>query len=223
MIRTARPLAWIAGGLLGAGVVVGAITAVDDTPPHTPLAGALDGGPGTASDPAAWPTSAPTISVGPTSPATTEPTPVELGADTSLGAAPLGPGATVSPATPVSADDSSAQEPDPVGGSPRPVPLPVLRRLLHQPGLHGTFVVDTADGPRTAVMQRGRVIGTGPDAMTVRSADGFTRTWLLGDQTEVRFAGLLLPLDAVQPGDTVHAAGYAQGPIWVAEIVIVPF
>ena len=54
MIRTTRPLAWIAGGLLGVGVVLGAITAVDDAPPHPPLAGALDPGAESASDPPAF-------------------------------------------------------------------------------------------------------------------------------------------------------------------------
>lgn len=43
MIRTTRPMAWVAGGLLGAGVIAGAIVAVDASPPHEYTADAPSG------------------------------------------------------------------------------------------------------------------------------------------------------------------------------------
>jgi hypothetical protein len=63
---------------------------------------------------------------------------------------------------------------------------PAVRRHLRRNTLHGEITVQGRDGVRTVVVQRGAVTAVDGRAVTVKSADGWTLTWTLGDDVRVR-------------------------------------
>jgi hypothetical protein len=77
---------------------------------------------------------------------------------------------------------------------------------------HGELVVKTNDGFQTVVVQRGEVTAVSDDSVTVRSADGFTRTWKLDDETRVRKNHEKADAGAIVKGDPVQVAGPNDGP-----------
>jgi hypothetical protein len=84
-------------------------------------------------------------------------------------------------------DEASAGRPD--GRLPMP-PHGGIRGfkhgLGHGPVLHGEFVVTKeGGGTRTVATQHGKVTEVGDDKLTVRSDDGFTRTYATDDDTRV--------------------------------------
>jgi hypothetical protein len=75
--------------------------------------------------------------------------------------------------------------------------------------LHGEFVTPNGSGYRTMAVQRGRVENVGATSLTVRSADGFTRTYAVDDNTLVN-AGRDGIAD-VKQGDTVGVVAVVDG------------
>jgi hypothetical protein len=92
-----------------------------------------------------------------------------------------------------------------------------LRVLLHRNVLHGEAVVQTKDGPRTVVVQRGTVTAVDAAKITVKSSDGFTLTWTLGDPLRV-----VEHRRTIQPSDvTVGAEVGVAGPTGTARLIVI--
>ncbi|HVB26916.1 MAG TPA: hypothetical protein VNE21_03265 [Mycobacteriales bacterium] len=85
-----------------------------------------------------------------------------------------------------------------------------LRRTLH-----GQFVVRSKGGYETLDLQRGILTTASSTAVTVRSPDGFTRTYALTGATRIRERGQTEPVSALAAGDrvTVVAVETPTGPV----------
>jgi hypothetical protein len=75
--------------------------------------------------------------------------------------------------------------------------------------LHGELTVQTKDGVQTFLVQRGTVTAVGSGSVTVRSSDGFTRTWKVDAGTKFGKAGAT-SLAAITKGDLVGVVGLAS-------------
>ncbi|WKU03338.1 hypothetical protein [Micromonospora sp. HUAS LYJ1] len=96
------------------------------------------------------------------------------------------------------------------------------RVLLGRNGLHGEAVVQTKDGTKTVVVQRGEVTAIDGDSATVKSTDGFTLTWKLGDQLRVVERRTTVKASDVTVGSKVNVAGAKDGDASVARLIVVP-
>lgn len=98
-----------------------------------------------------------------------------------------------------------------------------LRVLLGKNTLHGEAVVKTKDGTtKTIVVQRGTVTALTNTTITVKSTDGFTLTWTLGDQLRVVEHRTTIQPSQVAVGTEVGIAGSKDGDKTVARLVIIP-
>jgi hypothetical protein len=106
------------------------------------------------------------------------------------------------------------------------------QRWRHRPGLanrvwlrrnllHGEVVVQTDDGTRTVLVQRGEVTALSETELAVASSDGFTQTWALGDELRVIEARDTVDPQQLRPGDPVGVAGALVGDGPVARIVVI--
>ncbi|GAA0810271.1 hypothetical protein [Spirilliplanes yamanashiensis] len=93
------------------------------------------------------------------------------------------------------------------------------RRLLRKNTLHGELTVQTKNGPRTVVAQRGEVTAVDAAGLTVKSADGFTLTWTFGGKLRVRQDGKAAERTAITTGAQVGVAGAEDGAATVARLV----
>ena len=93
------------------------------------------------------------------------------------------------------------------------------RKLLRKNTLHGELTVQTKNGPRTVVAQRGEVTAADAAGLTVKSADGFTLTWTFGDKLRVRQGGKDAERAAITTGAQVGVAGAKDGAATVARLV----
>jgi hypothetical protein len=75
--------------------------------------------------------------------------------------------------------------------------------------LHGELTVQTKDGVQTFLVQRGTVTAVGSGSVTVRSSDGFTRTWKVDASTKFGKAGAT-SIGANNKGDLVGVVGLAS-------------
>ncbi|MEV4767837.1 hypothetical protein [Micromonospora humida] len=96
------------------------------------------------------------------------------------------------------------------------------RVKLGRNGLHGEAVVQTKDGTKTVVVQRGEVTAIDGDSVTVKSTDGFTLTWKLGDQLRVVERRTTVKASDVKVGTRVNVAGARDGDASVARLIVVP-
>ena len=97
------------------------------------------------------------------------------------------------------------------------------RVLLGRNGLHGEAVVQTKDGgTKTVVVQRGEVTAVDGDSVTVKSTDGFTLTWKLGDQLRVVERRTTVKANDLKVGTRVNVAGARDGDASVARLIVVP-
>ncbi|QDY11233.1 hypothetical protein FJK98_32285 [Micromonospora sp. HM134] len=96
------------------------------------------------------------------------------------------------------------------------------RVQLGRNGLHGEAVVQTKDGTKTVVVQRGEVTAIDGDSATVKSTDGFTLTWKLGDQLRVVERRTTVKASDVKVGTKVNVAGARDGDASVARLIVVP-
>lgn len=99
---------------------------------------------------------------------------------------------------------------------------PHLRKLLRKNTLHGEIVVETKDGPKTVVVQRGEVTAIDDDSVTVKSSDGYTVEWAFGDDLRVRERRDTVQPSAVKVGTEVGVAGAIDGDRTVARLVVIP-
>ena len=117
--------------------------------------------------------------------------------------------ATPSPRPSVSASGNATQ-PD-QDGRKHPRRPAFLKRLQH-----GEFVVRDRDGFRTVAVQRGEVTAVSPSAVTLRSADGFARTYVVTGDTKIRSRGAAGSIGDVQRGEAVTVVATKDGDRYVA-------
>jgi hypothetical protein len=77
-------------------------------------------------------------------------------------------------------------------------------------GLHGEFTIKKPDGTfQTMATQTGEVTAVSPSSITVKSEDGFSRTYSVDENTVVGSGRD--GIGSVKTGDTVHVAGVVDG------------
>jgi len=95
-----------------------------------------------------------------------------------------------------------------------------LRRQLRANTLHGEVVVQSKDGPKTIVVQRGEVTAVSGDELTVKSADGFSLTWAVGDKLRVVQNRKAADQSAIKTGGQIGVAGVKDGEASRARLVV---
>jgi hypothetical protein len=88
--------------------------------------------------------------------------------------------------------------------------------------LHGEAVVQTEEGTKTVVVQRGEVTAITATSVTVKSTDGFTLTWTFSDQLRVFERRNQIQPSAVAVGARIGVAGEKQAAGPVARLIVLP-
>jgi hypothetical protein len=88
--------------------------------------------------------------------------------------------------------------------------------------LHGEAVVQTDEGTKTVVVQRGTVTAIDASTVTVKSSDGFTLKWTFGSPLHVVEHRTQIQPSAIAVGTDVGVAGIKQGDTAVARLIVVP-
>ncbi|GIJ10620.1 hypothetical protein ACFFMR_15395 [Micromonospora andamanensis] len=97
------------------------------------------------------------------------------------------------------------------------------RVLLRRNTLHGEVVVKTRDGgTKTVAVQRGKVTALADDKITVRSTDGFTRTWTFADDLRVVERRKSIESTDIKVGTKLGVAGALNGEQAQARLIVVP-
>jgi hypothetical protein len=121
-----------------------------------------------------------------------------------------GPAATPSPG-------ASADHARRLGGVRR-----ALRVKLRKNVLHGETVVQTKDGTKTVVVQRGQVTAVTATSVTVKSTDGFTQTWTFGDKFTVVHDRTKVQLGDIKQGAQIAMAGAKSAGTSTARLAVLP-
>jgi hypothetical protein len=96
------------------------------------------------------------------------------------------------------------------------------RVLLRKNMLHGEAVVQTRDGTKTIVVQRGTVTAIDGTTITVKSADGYTLTWTFGDRMHVVEHRTSIEAQQIAVGTEVGVAGGRDGDQTIARLIVIP-
>ena len=96
------------------------------------------------------------------------------------------------------------------------------RKWLRHNTLHGEVVVQTKDGTKTVLVQRGEVTAVGDTTMTVKSTDGFSQTWTFGEKPRVVERRTTVQPKDIAVGDEVGVAGTKNGDQSLANLVVIP-
>jgi len=88
--------------------------------------------------------------------------------------------------------------------------------------LHAEAVIQTDEGLKTVVVQRGTVTAASTTSITVKSTDGYTLTWTVGDATKVIVNRVKSEIGAISVGTEVGVAGAKEGDAVNARLVVVP-
>lgn len=98
-----------------------------------------------------------------------------------------------------------------------------VRVLLAKNTLHGEAVVQKKDGTTiTVLVQKGVITELTADHVTVKSADGYTLTWTLGDQLRVVEKRKSVQPSEVKVGQQIGVAGAKQQDDVVARFILIP-
>jgi hypothetical protein len=100
---------------------------------------------------------------------------------------------------------------------------PLARTLLRGRVLHAEAVVQTKEGVRTLLSQRGTITAIDGDSVTVKSTDGFTLTWTFDDELRVIDRRRTVQPTELAEGAEVGVAGAKDGDRSVARLIIRPF
>jgi hypothetical protein len=95
------------------------------------------------------------------------------------------------------------------------------RKFLRKNTLHGEITVQGKDGVRTVVVQRGTVSAVDAATLSVKSSDGFTLTWTLGDKVKVVQDKAKVEAGAIKVGGAVGVAGAQDGNVTIARLVAI--
>jgi hypothetical protein len=128
------------------------------------------------------------------------------------------------PAAAVTAVDPS---PNPSGAAPKDRRDALRKRrevrvLLRPNTLHGEMVVQTRDGTKTVLVQRGEVTALDSASITVKSTDGYTLTWTYAADLRVVERRTQVQPDQVKVGDQLGIAGTKDGDAAVARLIVIP-
>jgi hypothetical protein len=87
--------------------------------------------------------------------------------------------------------------------------------------LHGEGVIKTKGGTQPVAMQHGTVTAVSDSSITLKSSDGYTKTWSLNDSVHVVEHRKTLQPNSIKVGSDLIVAGPRQGTTFTASIVIV--
>jgi len=135
----------------------------------------------------------------------------------SVGVAMAADNGSASPSTSASASASTPANGSGATGTTAPKKLHSLRSRA----LHGEFVVQTKDGLKTVVLQKGSVTALSATSVTVKSTDGFTVTWTINDQTKVRKDKAPAASTALKSGLVVRVVGPKDGSTTTARVIAI--
>ena len=82
--------------------------------------------------------------------------------------------------------------------------------------------MQTDEGLKTVVVQRGTITAASPNSITVKSSDGYTVTWTVVDTTKVIVNRARSEISAVAVGAEVGVAGSKEGDATTARLIVVP-
>ena len=88
--------------------------------------------------------------------------------------------------------------------------------------LHAEAVIQTDEGLKTVVVQRGTVTAASSTSITVKSSDGYTVTWTVVDSTKVIVNRAKAEIGAITVGAEVGVAGSKEGDATNARLIVVP-
>ena len=88
--------------------------------------------------------------------------------------------------------------------------------------LHAEGVVQTDEGLKTVVVQRGTVTAASTTSITVKSTDGYIVTWTVVDSTTVIVNRAKSEIGEVSVGTEVGVAGSKEGDAINARLIVVP-
>ncbi|MBX6358281.1 MAG: hypothetical protein IRZ05_20825 [Micromonosporaceae bacterium] len=97
-----------------------------------------------------------------------------------------------------------------------------VRVALRHNLMHGELVVQTPDGPRTVLVQRGEVTEISDTGLTVKSADGFSQSWTYASDLRVIESRSTITPRELQVGATVGVAGVEVNGQPTARLVVIP-
>ena len=110
----------------------------------------------------------------------------------------------------------------PSGQATEPGRRRAARVILNRRMLHGEATVQTRDGAKVVTAQRGTVTAVDGTTVTVKSGDGFTLTWTIGDPIHVWEHRQPADLGAVKTGTEVGVAGAREGDTVTARLIVIP-
>ena len=108
------------------------------------------------------------------------------------------------------------------GTTAAPRPRHPRLRFVFQHALHGEATVQTDEGTKTVVAQRGTVTAVDATSVTVQSSDGFTLTWVSSDRSVVVVNRARAQLSDVSVGTKVGVAGTRDGDTVTFRLLVVP-
>jgi len=100
-----------------------------------------------------------------------------------------------------------------------------LRVAFGRHTLHAEATVQTKAGVQTLVVQRGEVTEVTDTTVTVKSSDGFSLTWTLGDKVRIAKRGAprgQAERSDLKAGVTVGLAGLRDGSTTTARLIVIP-
>jgi hypothetical protein len=116
----------------------------------------------------------------------------------------------------------AATDPSPAASAaPRAEHRRAIRKYLRKNTLHGEVTVQTKDGTRTIVVQRGTVSAVTATGVSVKSSDGYALTWTFAPKVRVVQNKKAVPATALKAGETVGVGGVKDGSTDTARLVII--
>jgi hypothetical protein len=87
--------------------------------------------------------------------------------------------------------------------------------------LHGEGVIKTKDGTQPVAMQHGTVTSVSDSSITLRSSDGYTKTWTVNESVHVVEHRKALQPSSIKVDSDLIVAGPRQGTTFTASVIVV--
>jgi hypothetical protein len=148
----------------------------------------------------------------------------QVGFDTGLQGTPDPSASASAPASAASASSaapaSSAAGAKPAAGQ-KQLRRKAIRRYLRKNTLHGEVAVQTRNGTRTIVVQRGSVTAVSGGSVTVKSTDGYTLTWTMATKVTIVQDKKKVGTSALKAGEQIGVAGTKAGSADEARLIAI--